>query len=85
MIANGDFSDELFENTKKALCNGFKSNYDSVLALNSWYFTQRVRGEANSPDEVNRIINDISRERVIDAAKSFKLDTVYVMEPEVKA
>ena len=85
LIANGDFSDELFENTKKALCNGFKSNYDSVLALNSWYFTQRVRGEANSPDEVNRIINDISRERVIDAAKSFKLDTVYVMEPEVKA
>ncbi|MGN0601445.1 MAG: EF-P 5-aminopentanol modification-associated protein YfmF, partial [Oscillospiraceae bacterium] len=79
LIADGDFSDELLENTKKALYNGFRSNYDSVLALNSWYFTQRVRGTQYSPDEVNEIINNVSRERVIQAAKSYTLDTVYVM------
>lgn len=83
-VANGDFSDEMLENTKKALYNGFRSNYDSINALNSWYFTQRVRGETYSPDEVNAIIRDVSKERVIEAAKSFKLDTVYVLEPEVQ-
>lgn len=84
LIADGEFTDELLENTKKALYNGFKSNYDNARALNGWYFTQRVRGTDYSPDQVNRIISEISRERVIEAAKSFKLDTVYVMEPEVK-
>ena len=84
-IADGDFTDEQLENTKKSLYNGFRSNYDRIAALNSWYFIQRVRGGDKSPDEVNQMISDISRERVIEAAKSFKLDTVYVMEPEVNA
>lgn len=83
-VANGDFSDEMLENTKKALYNGFRSNYDSINALNSWYFTQRVRGDVHSPDQVNEIIKGISKERVVEAAKSFKLDTVYVLEPEVQ-
>lgn len=83
-ISDGDFSDELLENTKKALCNGFQSNNDSVLALNSWYFVQRVRGNVNSPEQICDIIQNISRERVINSAKSFRLDTVYLMEPEVK-
>ena len=73
----------MLENTKKSLYNGFKTNYDSIAALNSWYFIQRVRGGEASPDEINEIIKNISRERVIRAAKSFKLDTVYLMEPEV--
>ena len=85
VIANGDFTDEQLANTKKALCNGFRSNYDSVVALNSWYFTQRVREGGSSPDEINNIINSITKERVIASAKSFKLDTVYVMDPEVKS
>ena len=83
-ICNGEFSDEMLENTKKALFNGFKSNYDSIIALNSWYFVQRIRGGKSSPDEINEVINSITRERVINAAKSYKLDTVYVMEPEVE-
>lgn len=82
-IANGDFDDELLENTKKALYNGFRSNYDSIAALSSWYFIQWVRGGESSPDEINDVIKDISRERVVQAAKSFRLDTVYLMEPEV--
>lgn len=83
-IADGDFTDEMLENTKRALYNGFKSNYDSIAALNSWFFIQRVRGAQASPDEINDIIKNISRERVVQAAKSFKLDTVYLMEPEVE-
>ena len=82
-IADGDFSDEMLENSKKALYNGFKSNYDSVIMINSWYYTQRLRGTEYSPDEANEIIKSVTREQIIDAAKSFKLDTVYVLEPEV--
>lgn len=83
-VVNGDFTDEMLENTKKALYNGFKSNYDSIAALNSWYFVQRIRGGDSSPDEINEVIKNISRERVVKAAESFKLDTVYLMEPEVE-
>ncbi|MDE6148880.1 MAG: insulinase family protein [Ruminococcus sp.] len=82
-ISDGDFSDEMLENTKKALYNGFRNNYDSIAALNSWYFIQRVRGGEASPDDINEIIENISKERVVQAAKSFELDMVYLMEPEV--
>ncbi|MGN1114788.1 MAG: EF-P 5-aminopentanol modification-associated protein YfmF [Oscillospiraceae bacterium] len=84
LVANGEFSDDMFENTKKYLYSGFKSNYDSIASINSWLFTQRIRGSDYMPDDVNKIISEISRERVVQSAKSFKLDTVYVMQSEVK-
>ena len=82
-IIDGDFSDEIFENSKKSLCNNIRSSKDNVAMLNSFYFTQRVNGTNYSIDEVNKNIENVSRDRVIQAAKSFKLDTVYILEPEV--
>ncbi|MGN1133394.1 MAG: M16 family metallopeptidase, partial [Oscillospiraceae bacterium] len=84
LVAKGEFSDELLENTKKYMYNAYKSNYDSISAMNSWLFTQRIRGTDYMPDDVNRIISEISKERVIQSAKAFKLDTIYIMQSEVK-
>lgn len=78
-LRNGDFTDEDFHNTKLYICGGFKSNYDSEWDTASWYEAQNTRGTKYSPDEVTEIINAITREQIVDCAKSFKLDTVYIL------
>ena len=81
-VANGDFTDEELENTKLALCSGFRSNYDNTSDMTAWYMTQYTRGTANSPDEICEQVRAVTREQVIESASAMKLDTVYIVSPE---
>ena len=44
-----------------------------------WYFAQKYDGESYSPEEEIERISAVTREDIIAAAKSMKLDTVYVL------
>ena len=79
-ICSGDFTDEELENTKKYLCGGFKSNYDSVYDIMSWFTAQNTRNTAFTPEEICERVNRIGREDIISCAKSFKLDSVFVLK-----
>ena len=81
-ICNGDFTDEELENTKKSLCGGFKSNYDSVYDIMGWYAAQNTRNTAFTPEEINERIAKLTREDIISCAKTFKPDTVFVIRGE---
>lgn len=80
-LQNGDFTDEELENIKLYIIGAFRSNYDSIGDMNSWYFYQFVRGTGYSPDDVAEIISELSREDIINSAKGFELDTVFVLKP----
>lgn len=79
-IAAGRFTDEELENTKLAICGDLRSSYDSVSEVMAWYFIQLTRGTVYTPEELIEIEKSITREQVIECAKSYKLDTVYLME-----
>lgn len=79
-LQKGDFTDELLENTKLFLCGGFKSNYDSEWDLAGWYATQNMRGTCYTPEEVAKIIESIGRDEIIECAKSFVPDSVYILK-----
>ncbi len=79
-IKNGNFTDDEIANIKLFLADGFRSNYDTVSDMNSWYFYQFVRGASLSPNEVIEKIEKITREDVINSAKGYKLDTVYTLK-----
>lgn len=79
-MQNGDFTDDEMANTKLSIADSVKGTYDHVSEMISWYFTQTVRGTDYSPEKHIEILNSISREEIIDAAKSLVLDTVYLME-----
>lgn len=81
-ICNGDFTDEELENTKKSLCGGFKSNYDSIYDIMGWYAAQNTRNTAFTPEEINERIANLTREDIISCAKTFKPDTVFVIRGE---
>lgn len=79
-VKNGDFTDEEVYNTKLAMRGSFKSVYDSPADLAAWYFTRYARGkDGQSPDEAEKELFDVTREQIIEAAKSVKLDTVYTL------
>ena len=83
-IANGNLTDDEINNTKLAICGDFRSSYDTTWDLINWYFTQYTRGNIYSPEELIELENAITREEIIQCAKSFKLDSVYVLESSQK-
>lgn len=78
-VQNGDFKDEDVDNSRLSIINGLRAVNDGSRSITEWYFKQNYCGKSNSPeDEIDRI-NAVTREDIINAAKSVKLDTVYVL------
>lgn len=82
LLANGDFSDEELYQTKLMITGAFRSNYDSLAALCVWYEVQQRRNTCYTPDEVIEIFMGITREDIMNCAKSYKPDTVFMLIPE---
>lgn len=82
LIAQGDFTDDELSETKLMLTGAFRSNYDSLFSLMSWYNIQYRRGTSFTPDEVIEKLNNVDREQVIACARSFKPDVVYALRPD---
>lgn len=80
LIADGDFTDEDVANTKSALANAYRSIYDKSGRLEDWYFVQMLKGSNDSPEEKMANIQKVTREEIIAAAKSVRLDTVFVLK-----
>ncbi len=81
-IKKGNFTDEEMSNSVLSILNSFKGVSDTPASLINWYFSRFCRGEIINPDEEINRVKAVTREQIIEAAKSFKLDTVYVMTGE---
>lgn len=79
-MAKGNFTDDLMENTRLSILGDLKSTSDTISGLCGWYLNQRIRGTDYSLEEVEKIEKSITREKIIECAKTFKLDTVYILE-----
>ncbi len=81
-IADGDFTDDELFQTKLMITGAFRANYDGIYELCMWYNVQNRRGTCYTPDEVIDIFNSVTREQIIECAKSYKLDTVFTLTPQ---
>ncbi len=80
LVAQGDFTDEELENKKHQLAASLWSTGDSISALSSWHYLCTLRGNDMTIDEYISKINAVTREDIINSAKSMKLDTVFVLK-----
>ncbi len=78
-IQNGNFTDEEFLNTKKALITSCKAVTDSVSGVLSWYLTSKITGRNKSPEQEIEELNNVTREDVIKVAKLFSLNLSYIL------
>lgn len=81
-IKKGNFSEEDMKNSVLSMLNSLKGVGDTPSSYINWYFGCYANGEMTEPDEDAERISAVTKERIIEAAKSFELDTVYVMRGE---
>ena len=86
LMKSGEITDSEITDAKKALANDYKEIYDDMNSLTSWYRASAVRGsKPYEPCEFIDMINAVTKEDVIEAARTVTLDTFYFLEGTVKA
>lgn len=84
-MQKGDFTDEDMENACLAVENSLDQVGDTTASYSSWYFERLCEGKIVTPEEMAADFRSVTKERIIEAAKSLKLDTEYLMlDREVK-
>ncbi|MDE6019960.1 MAG: insulinase family protein [Ruminococcus sp.] len=81
-IASGAFSDELLENARMSAYNSIKSLGYTPSSYIHWYFKNIVLCEDRTVESMLKQYESITREEIMSAAASLKLDTIYIMEAE---
>lgn len=82
-MEKGNFSDDLIVQTKSMLINQYKQNDDSQLAaLSKMYSNQLLAGKSVSEEEWIAAVNAVTREDIIEIAKSMKLQAIFFLKGE---
>lgn len=79
-MKNGNFEDSVIEASKKAIVDSLYGYSDNAAALDIWY--SREINEDISPADAVKIVMDVTREDIIEAAKGIKLHTIYRLLPK---
>ena len=78
----GDISDYEFDSTKKALIRDLKGAEDSPDQKIGAALDMMVNGASETTEQRIRRIEAVTREQTAEAARRFKLDTVYFLRDE---
>lgn len=82
VMKKGEFSDFEFSSAVKSIKDSLRSYKDSQNGLDVWYTIKAINKTVYSPEEISRKIELVSRQDVINAANSVKLNTVYMLMPK---
>lgn len=77
---DGDISDEELTAAKEALCTSLRSTHDSPGSIESYYATGALSGSMEDPDSYMQNICAVTKDDVVEAAKSLSLHTVYFLK-----
>ncbi|MBR5872322.1 MAG: insulinase family protein, partial [Oscillospiraceae bacterium] len=80
LIAEGEFTDEEFEDTKGSIYNSLGSVGDTLYSIESWFMTGILEENPITPKDDAEAIEKITREDVIAAAKKAKLAAVFFLK-----
>lgn len=81
-MKNGSFSDKDMTSSKLSMCDSIRSAESEQGSLARWYAARALEDSPASPAEICDLITKVTREDIMDAAKSFMLDTVYILKPD---
>ncbi len=78
-IRKGNISDDEIESALLSLDNGFTSIGDTPYSYSTWYFERFCDGKIVTPEEQFNEYRNITKARLIQAAQSLRLDSIYYM------
>lgn len=82
VMKKGEFTDEDFESSIKALSDAFKGVEDSPVAVCAFYSSQVFDDELISGQEYAERISAVTSEQVTECAKKVSVDSVYLLAGE---
>ncbi|MBE6729911.1 MAG: insulinase family protein [Ruminococcaceae bacterium] len=82
VMKQGGFTDFEFSSSVKSLKDSLSSYRDSQNAMDAWYTLKIAEKEVYSPEEIGEMLDKISREDIISAAKKCFYNTVYMLLPD---
>lgn len=78
-VQNGEITVDEIENARLAVINSWRGVNDGARSVADWYFQRNYSGSSDSPEDFIEAIKKVTKEDVIKAANSLKLDTVYIL------
>lgn len=79
-IKLGNFTQDDIDSIKRSMSNGLRTVSDYLSSIENFYLSQTFDNTKYTIDELIDKINSVSKEQIIDAAKSITLDTVYILK-----
>lgn len=78
-IRKGNFSDEELSNAIMSIDNALSAIGDTPSSYSAWYFERFCENNIITPEQQLQEYKAVTKERIIEAAKSMSLDSVYLM------
>lgn len=79
-VQTGDFTDEELDYARQAVSSELRSCPDSQRDLEHYWLPRNLRGEDYDPIELSRLVDAVTREDILRAAKGIVLDAVYFLK-----
>lgn len=76
----GRISDEELCSARESLISQLRATHDSPAAIEGYYATAALSGHRLTPDEYMEKVRAVTREQVMEAARSLSLHTVYFLK-----
>ena len=78
-MQNGSFTEDDISTAKRAVISGLLQISDSPAAIEAFKFRRFLAGVDESPAEVMKKINAVSKEEIVAVAKKVRFDSVYFL------
>ena len=78
-VQNGEWEDWEQDGALQAMLSSLTSLPDSQGALENYYLGQIATDAGETPEELTAALREVTKERIMAAARSAKLDTVYFL------
>ncbi|MBR6385693.1 MAG: insulinase family protein [Ruminococcus sp.] len=78
-IIKGNITDEEMQSALLSLDNAYNSIGDTPSSYSNWYFERFCDGKIVTPQEHFKNYPEVTKARIIQAASSLKLDSIYYM------
>ncbi|MBR3003235.1 MAG: insulinase family protein [Clostridia bacterium] len=78
-MANGDFSEEDIQNSKKGIIASIKTIDDEQDTQITFYFGQELSNNQISVDEYIKKVQEVNKNEIINIAKNVRVNTIYFL------
>ncbi|MCL2633971.1 MAG: insulinase family protein [Oscillospiraceae bacterium] len=82
LIKNSDFTEDELLHARLSLQNDLKALNDKLSGIALWYLIRIYQCDIVTPEQMVERYLSVTREQIIEAAKSLSLDTVYILTEE---